>query len=311
MPKNEVEFTEYISPDGETYRFDNRIDRFLMSETGYGMPPIEYLSRRGPQQHGSTLYDYRLAQRVIQLIERDNACSRSEYYEHRGTILDLLRPNRQAPGLFELGTLRKGLPDGSERAIDVMIEEGPAFAARDTNVWDEWAFTEAIRFVAPDPTFYDPNVSTALFDIDLGDHLIFPFTFDDVDLVFSAGFLSNLQNVIYNGTWLTYPIITINGPIDGFLIKNISTREELRMNYGVSTGETVTIDLSYGVKTVTNSAGVNLIGTISSDSDLVTFHLACDPEVDCGINQIVVKGSNCQGGATSVSVDYYERYIGL
>ena len=310
MPSKELEFTQYESPDGQTFRFDDRMDRFLLSETGYGMPPIEYLSQRGPFQHGDTIYDYRLARRVIQLVERSNACSRNEYYSHRAEILDMLRPNRQSSGNFEMGTLKKQFPDGSARAIKVMIEEGPIFAARDTSRWDEWAFTEAIRFVAPDPVFYDPGLRSEGLGLEYFDHLIFPFSFQFPDLIFVAGWGIGTKHLVYNGNWPSFPKIIIGGPYDNLLIRNITTGEKLDFPRSISEGETITFSMDYGNKSVTNNRGENLMGIITPDSDLATFHIAPDPEADCGINIITIEGAVVGTGVSTATIEFYDRYIG-
>jgi hypothetical protein len=275
------------------------------------MPSIEYLTRRGAQQHGDTIYDYRLARRVIQLLERVDACSRSDYWDRRAEMLNILRPNRQLANTFEMGFLRKYLSNGDIRDIQVLVEEGPVFAARNLDVWDEWAFTEAIRFVAPDPTFYDPDLKSAVFVLTLTDHLIFPFSFSGYDMVFSGSVIDSSKAVTYNGTWLTYPTITIVGPLDGVTVTNLTTGEFIRLNYSISIGRTVTISLEFGNKTVIDNLGNNLIGALSPDSDLAAFHIAPAPEANLGINTLNVRGSNAAAGDTIISVVYYERYVGL
>lgn len=303
-----TEFTEYHSPDGLIYRFDD-IDQFLVSETGYGMPDISYISQRGPFQHGNTIYDYRLDPRVIQLVHRRNACSRTDYWANRANILNLLRPNRQSFGSFDLGTLRKIFTDGSMRDIDVIIEQGPAFEARNPDQWDEWSFTETLRFIAPYPPFYDPTLKTVTWASGVAiTEIEFPITFP---ITFSASLLSSSgNNITYDGTWLSYPTIEITGPIGGFKITNDTTGEFIQLNYTLAAGEVVTISLEFGNKTVENAAGDNLIGTVTTDSSLATFHIAPDPEAAGGVNSFSVAGAGVNDD-TQVVLSYYEFYIGI
>lgn len=311
MTRDFYEFTEYYSPDGEVYRFDTET-KFLMSETGLGMPPIEYITQKGPFQHGETYYDYRLQPRTIQIVHRRNACSRIEWWNNRANILNLLRPNRQTVGDFSLGTLRKVLTDGSVRSIDVIIQEGPAFRARDNDVWDEWGIMETLRFIAPDPTFYDPTLNTESWTLnpDTVDQLEFPFTFDGTDMAFRQYVINDDHVVTYTGTWMSYPTIEITGPIIEPKITNESTGEVIYLNYDVESGEVVTITLEFGNKSVSSDVRGNIIGTVDSISDLATFHIAPDPEVADGINTLNVTGGGADG-TTEVDIKYYTRYIGI
>jgi hypothetical protein len=303
-----LEFTKYFSPDGEEYSF-NEDEKFLMSETGLGMPPISYIDQRGPFQHGNTIYDYRLEPRIIQLVHRRNACSRDDYWGNRADLINLVRPNRQSAGQFNLGVLRKILSTGDTRDIDVIISQGPAFEPRNLSGWDEWAFTETLRFIAPYPVFYDPTSASATWTSGVTiTELDFPITFP---IQFSESLLSSSgNNIAYNGTWLSYPTIEVTGPIGGFKITNDTTGEFIHLNYTVPAGDTVTISLEFGNKTVEDVAGNNLIGTVTTDSDLATFHVAPDPEAAGGVNSFSVVGAGVDAN-TQVVLTYYTYYIGI
>lgn len=309
-----AEFDEYITPDGKVYPLNFSSGRFVLSVEGTGMPEIDYITQTGPYQHGMTIYDYRLKPRTIQYIYKYVACDRFGYWDARAELLNYLRPNRQTSG-FTLGKLRKKLPDGTMRDIDVIINNGPRFQARNLDAWEEAVITETLIFIAPDPTFYNPTQQCSTWVLTASDHLIFPFSFTyggaGSDIQFSSSVISNLVTVTYNGTWLSYPTIEITGPINGLTITNTSTGEFIKLNYDIGGGEVVTIDLRYGNKTVTNAGGANLIGTVTTDSDLATFHIAPDPEVASGTNILSVVGSGAVIGTTAVKISYYERYIGI
>jgi len=346
------EFTYYIPPDvtvnddgsidaddlDKVYQFDNNRDLFLLSFTGMGMPPINYIDQQGPDQHGTTLLDYRLGPRIIQLLHRRHAApctGREGYWTARHDILNHLRPNRQAANDFSMGRLRKRLPGGLLRDIDVLIQQGPIFAARDIDLWDEWAFTETLRFIAPDPTFYDPEQQTltwtseeATGEVELMNDLIFetshglaseypthwqlPFAFDQnlvIDSVNDVEFTGSTGQA--EPTWHAFPTIVITGPLINPHIENTSTDEVIEMDYTVSGGEVITIDLAYGNKTVTNAAGTNLIGTVTPESNLATFHLGVAPEVPNSNNEISITGQDAVADVSGVTVRWYWRYIGI
>ncbi len=118
-------------------------------------------------------------------------------------------------------------------------------------------------------------------------------------------------DITYNGTWLTYPKIIITGPINDLIITNLDTGEKLEFDYNIPSGRVVTIDLSYGVKTIEDDLGTNLLGALTPDSDLATFHIAPDPEVPGGLNHISFAGSGESAGVTQTEIQFYTRYIGI
>lgn len=332
----QVEFDYFIpasvivSADGSipdmtyVYSFDDRDTFFLYDFTGWGMPSIDYITQQGTYQHGQTVLDYRLQPRTIQLTHRKLGNCRQNYWDNRYMLVDRLRPNFQLANTFEPGRLRKILPDGSIRDIRVLIEQGPAFAPRSVDSWDEYAFTETLRFIAHNPIIFNPAVNTASWVLGSLDNLIFwefttwdnrlVFEGDDLDsggIWFGEGSIGDIINVNYTGTWLSYPTIIITGPINVPSITNNTTSETIELNYNVAPGEVVTINLEYGQKTVTNQLGTNLIGTVTTTSDLATFHIAPNPEAPLGVNQLVAYGDAAVLGQTEVRIEWYTQYIGI
>lgn len=300
------EFDKYITPDGEVFHFDG-LYKFIASYEGYGMPPIEYITQRGPFQHGESIVDFRLQRRIIQLLFSQKNGTQFDYWEARSELLNFFRPNRTLGGVFSNGTLRKQLPTGDIRDIDVTIERGPTFSIPRS---DQIApsILDTFRFIAADPTFYDPTVNSETWVLSTTDELIFSATFP---ILFWIGGVDQSINVTYIGTWRAYPEIVIDGPFSGFTITNVSTGEFIKLEYNINAGEQVTISLEYGNKTVISSIYGNIIGSVSADSDLAEFHLAPDPEVVGGINNISLYGSDVVVGVTDVVLNYYTRFIGI
>lgn len=301
------EYDVYITPDGDELKFNRLSDRFIQTFAGYGMSPIKYVEQQGALQHGTTIYDYKLQRRVVQWLIRQNGCDRWDYWDKRAEFVDYLRPNHHTLNNFGPGKLRKYLPDGSIRDLDVHLEFGPIFASP-TRYWDEWGFTESIRFVAPDPTFYDPTVKSITSSLAIAPtELEFPVTFP---IDFSSSLIDDTNNISYLGNWLTYPTIVITGPISGFRVSNEATGEFILLSHEIDPGETVTISLEFGNKSVIDSLGENLIGSILPESDLATFHVAPAPEAASGTNPIKIIGAGA-GAATNIEVQYNDRFIGI
>ena len=290
----------------EVYSFSNNGDRALMNFSGWGMPPIDYITQKGPYQHGLTVIDYRLRPRIIQMMHRRTGGCRDDYWDNRAAFVNALRPNRGVGACLQRARLRKVFEDGTKRDLFVMIEKGPLFNPRSSN-WDEWAIMETIRFIAHDPIIFNPTQQSESWVITETSELVFPITFP---IFFGTNIINDTLNVTYDGTWLTYPVITIVGPLNGARIINNSTDEEIAFNFDVPPGTTITMNLNYGAKTVVDQDGTSYIGSVSPDSDLATFHIAPDPEVAGGINELVAEGSNADAN-TALTVAWYDKYIGI
>lgn len=302
------EFDQYITPDGEVFNFDGKY-KFITSVSGQGMSPIKYLSQKGPFQHGETIYDYRLQKRIIQIAFEQSIKSRWDHWTVREELMNFFRPNRQVLNAFDPGILRKKLPTGNIRDLDVFIEIGPQFSA--TKDRNQFSIQDTIRFVAPNPTFYDPTQQSQVWTWAESNELVFPFTFENDIISFIESFLSKVETVTYEGTWLAYPSFTITGPTQGFTIENQTTDEVLEYLRLVGSGETITIILDYGNKSIESSVYGNVIGYLSSNSDLATFHLAPDPEAADGGNDIRILLPTGIDGTSLVTMNWYTRYIGI
>lgn len=269
---------------------------FILQEDGLGMPPIEYATQRGPFQHGESVRSVFLRPRTIQLVIRRNGCSRSEYLAIRRSLLEAVMPLQT--GVLASTRLRKYLADGSIREFDVYASEGPGFPSHDPETWDEWSIQDTVRFTAFDPVARDPTQHSLTF-VATGSVGAFPITFPLEIAAFAPA-----TSISYAGDWASFPTITITGPVTGLLIRNLTIDEQLQFNNTIGAGRIVTVDLSFGAKTVTLDDGTNLVGFISSDSDLGTFRFV----PGTNLIQIYASGTNA---TTSVRFAWYDRYVGF
>ncbi len=333
MPKASWEYVEYITPDGGVYEFDTqggKVGRWVVSNSGWGTPPIEYVRNRAPFQDGETVAGFFLRPRIITLMIRQQYCNRGDWWSGRGDLLAEIRPNNVPldgvggfPYTFTFffdtgapinpppGRLRWTQFDGTRRDIDVFILSGPRFTPPRPRQWDSFGFTEMLRFIAHNPVVYDPAQQEAVWaETDLSE-LVFPITFDANNIIFNPSFFSVSQTIRYLGTWPEFPIITIRGPLNVPVITNVSTGESITINRSILAGEHVIIDLRFGFKTVALDDGTNIIGDVSADSDLATFHLEPDPGVIDGDNVITVTGGLSLPGVTEVRLIYFTRFFGI
>lgn len=311
----------------DIYHFDYNQEIILINFSGYGSPEIEYITQRGPFQQGVSVLDYRLNPRVVRLLHRRTADCREQYWNNRAELLDKNRPNRQLANTFNAGILRKIYTDlnGEQvRDLKALLDVGPLFRPSDAATWDEYALEEDLRFIAFDPILTNPAQISATWVLGALENLVFYESPDWEDrLVFqgdglnSGGIwfgetsLGDILNVTYTGTFLSFPTIIITGPLENVRILNNTTDEKIELNYDISVGETVTINLDYGVKTIQNNFDTNLLGTATSDSDIATFHIAPYPEAPGGVNELQVFGDGAVSGQTEVRITYNERYFGI
>lgn len=306
-----IEFDRLITPDDQVYKFNNQVDQFVISGiSGLGMPPITYRVQKGPFQHGVTPLGFVLDPRVISFIHRRNGNCRDDYWNNRADLLDFLRPNRQPLGVFQTFVLRKILPNGNKRDLNVLIQQGPTFTGKVPGRWDEFSFSEALQFVAHDPVFFDPELFSVTMSLPttLADDIVFSFDFTFIFLGSGEG---ATDTITYNGTWQSFPTIIMHGPLTNPVVANLTTQEKIQLETTIAAGRTVTINLEFGNKTVFDDLGNNLIGDLSTDSDLATFHLAPTPEAPLGVNTMSVAASGMVNGQSQIFLQYFERYIGI
>lgn len=273
---------------------------FALLSADAGMADVLRITERGPQQHGDSDIDFRLNPSLFPLGLIAYASDIGTHFDVRDRALRLFRPSRTPL------VLRWTLENGSVRALDCHVAGRLAFNSADMR-----GFTQ--RFVVPlrasDPTLYDPTQQAVTYGVGAGS------TGWSFPLSFPAGFGSSTVNqtraIVYPGSWRTFPVITITGPIVNPVITNLTTGDKLDFTgITIAALNTYTIDLAYGRKTVVNQLGVNKIADLTSDSDLATFALEAAPEAPGGVNTIQVTGSGANTN-TEIYLRYYPRYVGF
>lgn len=297
-----------IDPYGSSpgvYPLTNSQNGWYVSDEATGMTPLHLITERGPLQHGSTYLDFRLDDRTIVLIAHIQGSTEREYQEHRNHMLRMFAPRAAQMAL------RWNLQDGTTRQIDGRPRGGLTLPR---NLIEQrqtigMGQTEAIEFQCFDPTFYDPTQRGVNFELNAWQAgMAVPTPVPTI-----IGTTLDQTNVVsYQGTWRTFPIITIIGPITDPIIENETTGEVLDFDgTTIASGDIWSIDLRYGYKTITDQDGTNQIAALSDDSDLATWHLkAIDLDLSGQNNTIRVIGQATDEN-TNVLILYYERYIGI
>jgi len=266
---------------------------------GFGIPAVRRIAERGPLQHGDTDIDYRLEARTIQLVLSLLPSSWTRHYVMRDALMRMLAP-------MAVLQLRFTLPDNSQRQLDCFLS-GKMSLASDDMVGKTIKVGFTLRSASP--AWYDPTIVSVNFALaGAGEAWIIPWA---IPWPIGNSALDNVKNIVYGGSFETYPVIYINGPITNPIIENETTDEKLDFTgISIALGDTYTIDCRYGYKTVLDNAGTNKIADLTTDSDLATFHLkAPDDGSASETNTVRVTGTGLTD-QTNVLFTYYTQYLG-
>jgi len=271
-----------------------------IADDGLGLAPLRRLQQRGPMQHGSTDVGFRLDPRVFSLLIALSGSSITELYHRRDELLSFLVPTTELALRFELD-------DGTQRQIDCRLIDAPmGYDARNVRT----AQTVGLRFLASDPTFYDPVAR----HINMAEGGVTGWTVPTmVPLTVAASSLDTVFSLTYNGNWRSLPWrIRIRGPITNPVMRNLTTDEKLDFTGTAlaNDSEYLEIDCRYGRKSVVDQTGANRIADLTADSDLATWHLAAHPEAPGGVNDLEAEGADITSD-TTVVINYFERYLGI
>ncbi len=274
---------------------------YLLSYDGFGVPDFHRFEERGPLQHGTTDRGYRLDNRIITLVLGITGEDARQFRENKLLLTKIFKPTENTPGI-----LRYTENDGYTREIQGYLIGGLEYNASDSKYLYQ---KESISIKCPDPAWYDPDLDELYFAIGGGtDVFSVPMV---VPFKLGVSTVNMSQSIEYRGTVNSYPVITIAGPIRNCCITNESTGDKLDFTgVTIPAGETYTINLAYGYKTIVNSSGQNKIADLTADSDLATFSIEPDPVVFSGINSIHISGVDVTA-STEIVISYYERYISI
>lgn len=305
MPDYDVQTFETF--DGEKLILANQTgdSLFYISFGNYGMPPVEYLTRRGYKQDGSTVIDYTVNDRSIQVtFHQKTACTRQQYWQYRAALIDFFRPNRG--GALTLTVREAG---GNKRSLKIYAAPGFVFSP---SAPDESGFIieEPITFIAYDPIWYDPASATTVLTGIAASQLVFPATFP---IVFSPDGTTYSTTITYVGNWNSYPIVTITGPYTSATIRNASTGVSVVLFVTIGAGQQRIIDFTPGSQSIVDENGVDQFGDLSPspNSNLVDFNIRPHPAVLNGVNDIEITLVGGVIGTSAVTIEFNSRYIGI
>lgn len=303
----------YESPDGLRYYFDGK----LQAHAGLGLIPIKFIEDYGPQQDGTTVRDWRMNPRTIDLdifLQGDNCCGTRG--EQLAELINIIRPNRgttrDVPGwlrFFNDGVILMEIP--------VHVIHGPSGDYKYNGDIGRYQVSDGVQFYAADPIWREYEVRSIVTTFEevegcLDTCLDFR---DDADessfcLPMTSALLASID-VDYTGTWNGDQIdIVLYGPMENPIVQNVTQGTRIELLYTIPAGDYVTITIRPEYVLVEDNNGTNLIGSISNISDLVDFVFLSPGQVTpTGLNVITVFAFEPDLVESQIDISYWVRHI--
>jgi hypothetical protein len=302
-PMTEIELE---TADGTVYPLSFP-DRLQQSIDGLGLPPIQHWTTRSPFQDGRSHWGYAIQPRIINVVLYSRGCNRADMYAKRRANVVMLSPHN-GPHKLRLIT-----PDLLKYELhDVWVNSGYTLSSNEQPMPTRQV--GAVQLVANDPVWKwvnsplgagetrDAEGRTCVSDNDwdLTAELVLPFTGPYL-LGTTVGEMT--LTCTNDGSWPTRPVITMEGPVEDWLMSNTTNGYVLSWDgYSIAAGEIITIDIPD--KTVTS----DLTGDVSTYLSGDTGSFALDP----GANTIdVFAAGSVVDLTTEVSVCWYVELLGV
>jgi hypothetical protein len=302
------ELHSFTTADGTTLNLSG--DVYLTTFGGFGLADFEYQTRNGYKQDGSSEIDFRANDRTFSVnVYREGLKNRDDYWTERLALINIFRPNRG--GLLTMTVLQK---NGEKRSILCRLQAGLEFSQESAN-GNNWDFNLNLSLVAFNPTWFDASATVFSPSAISDEQLVFPVTFDDINqIVFgSSGQVYTTGEIIYNGNWRTYPVMTITGPYSSCTLTNTATDVQIQLLTPISTGEQRIISTVPGDIYVIDENGDSAFNELEKGSNFVDFAIFPLSELATLAPAQAIQ-ANLVGatvGQSAFSVTYNERYIGI
>jgi hypothetical protein len=279
---------------GETYSV------YLTGSLNWGLAPLHRITQRGPFQDGDSDIDFRLDPRVFSLPIVVPASTIEEHLDRRNLLLQVFKPGNDT-ATFQL-SWTSGIVT-KERSINVKVVGG---LAMDTDSKD-FDVRAVVQLRAADPTWYDTTennqaISQAVFGSPTPYPKPYPVPYGSISI-------NRITTINYDGSWIAFPTIQCTGPATDLTLVD-SLGNIISFDVPIPAANTWTINLSYGVKTVTDQLGNSQFAALNINSDLQNWALYPDPTALNGANTFSVS-ANTTDANTRVVLTYYSRYIGV
>lgn len=264
---------------------------YLTGHDGWGMAPLHRLSESGALQQGSTDRGYKLESRFGKFVFNLGTGSLLDMYRARATVLSYFRPELLIRVKFNIDGLVK-IAEGYYSSSMSLPWNGSEGAAQKF----------AVTLECGDPTFYDPDIKWVAYAGGGSTGFVVNVV---VPMKFGQSTFSTSQIINNIGDADSYPLLSLNGPLEDPVVTNVTYGEKLDFTgTHIAAGVTYEVDLRYSYKTVIELPNTDRLSTLTDGSDLATFRLRH------GLNDVQVVATGITS-ASIVYVKYYHRYLGV
>jgi hypothetical protein len=213
---------------------------FFLSQKGMDGAGAEAVMVKSPYQHGQRRLFADISERIITI----NGClvtgDKAEENDLRRRIIGAMNP-------LYLGDLIVS-GDGFEKVFrDVQVVDGPSFSDMDYTVPDGILYFNVTLLVPGNFVSDLEAFKCQLVEVEPG--FSYPLEFGKQGIIF--GEISKGQAELYNNGDVPAPlIIEIPGPVETPEIHNLTTNEFIKIHTPIESNEIMTIDTSFGNKSV-------------------------------------------------------------
>lgn len=294
---------------GELFRLENSFGNvlefnkeiYLPVYSGFGTARVNFATRKGYRQDGSSLMDYFLEERTLSVeIYHADLETREEWWELRRALVNFFRGVVGSP--IVLSVLQ---PSGTIYSIDVYADPGPEFSSMPED--NNWNIRETIALRAFNPLWYNASTTelelTATQDTQLVFPITFPITFGVSGTIYASGALD------YQGSWKTYPIITLQGPYTTATLQLLQKGTFVQLGTELVAGESRTINFDPANIYVVDEDGNSCFDELSLPTNFVDFFIEPAPLGETEIIQVALLNGSV--GISAVIVEYREQYLGI
>lgn len=279
----------FINAEGTALNLNDGLNTWITIGVANDLMPVfSFQERTSPLIPGSLISSVRVEPRdlVIPIIlleeDRNMALARARQ------MISILDPR--------LGDGRLLVANGDEtRVLICRLKDGFASDGSGNEQFSD-NMRLMLTFRASDPFFYALNSIVLTAGQNFAPKNFFPI----FPVLFSQSSVSTNANLINSGNENAWPIITITGPGNSFLITNVTIGKKIEVTTAINAGEVITIDTRPRTRGVRDAFGVNRFSLLTALSSFFPMKK--------GDNSITIEIS---GGDvnTLVTVEYTPTYL--
>lgn len=283
-----------LERDGEKLSLFGAKQSLVASFKGFGVPPIQIISKAGYRQDGAVFIQSTYGTRNIILRYVKENVSRNVAELDVLRLVEFLRITKNS--LIKLSYYT----DSGEKFIYATLSDfGETPTINDANAdMHAAAQDHMVDLFCADPIWYGDlhefTVTLAVQEQWVYD-AAYPNWYDKDPSTIKIN-----QEIDYQGTYKSYPKITITGPASSFVFKNNTTGYYIILLAAIPAGEVLTINTDY-------------TGIVLSDDYYYGFTKDSSPlqtYIEPGINHLIFQlgGTNVN---SKLEVQYHDRYEGI